>query len=127
YNAINGLIQQVFNPPEDLTLAELRERAEREDASIVVYNNTDITGLAGQTRDWLLSRQVTVSNVGNVPEASGGPTLIRDYTGNVWTARYLAELIGLPPERIQPGADGLTTEDVMVVAGPDIQPLLSGQ
>lgn len=127
YTAIRTLVQQVFSPPENLTLADLRERAEAENASIVVYNNTDISGLAGQTREWLASRGVAVEAVGNIPEPTGTTTIIRDYTGKVWTARYLAALFGLPPEAIQPGADGLTTADVMVVAGPDIQTLLSGQ
>lgn len=124
--AISDLIQRVFNPQPNLTLADLRARAEAESASIVVYNNTDISGLAGQTREFLQSRDVAVVNVGNVPTPTNVDTIIRDYTGNPWTARYLAALLGLPLDRIQPGGDGLTSEDVMVVVGPDIQPLLSG-
>lgn len=83
--------------------------------------------MAGQTRDWLISRQVSVTAVGNTPAPSNTFTIIRDYTGKIWTARYLAALMGLPPERVQPGADGATTEDVMVVVGPDVQTLLNGQ
>lgn len=125
--SIGFLLQQVFNPQTDLSLSDLRTRAEAENASIVVFNNTDIAGLAGQTRDWLTSRGVTVSALGNSAQTDGSPTVIRDYTGQVWTARYLAALLGLPPERVQLGADGATTADVMVVAGPDIVPLLGGQ
>ena len=104
---------------------ELRARAEGENAEIVVFNNTDTQGLAGQTRDWLASRGVSITNVGNVATPSNTPTLIRDYTGRVWTARYLAALLGLPPDRVQPGADGTTTADVMVVVGSDIDQVLS--
>jgi hypothetical protein len=117
----------VFDPQDELSLSDLRARAEAEEASIVVYNDTDIAGLAGQTRDWLISRQVSVTAVGNTQTPSNTVTIIRDYTGKIWTARYLAALMGLPPERVQPGADGATTEDVMVVAGPDVQALLNGQ
>ncbi|MDX2161231.1 MAG: LCP family protein [bacterium] len=126
YNAIRTLIQQVFEPQQALTLVELRERAEAENASIVVFNNTPVTGLAGQTRDWLASQQVSVTSVGNTAEPDNAPTTIRMYTDKIWTARYIAALMGLPPERVQPGADGLTTEDVAVVVGTDIQPLLAG-
>lgn len=124
--AISDLIQRIFNPQPNLTLADLRTRAEAEGASIVIYNNTDVIGLAGLTREFLQGREVAVATVGNVPTPTNVDTIIRDYTGNPWTARYLAALLGLPLDRIQPGNDGLTAEDVMVVVGPDIQPLLSG-
>lgn len=128
YNAIRGLIQQVFNPPEVLPESELRTRALAENATIAVYNNTDVTGLAGQTRDWLASKGVTVAQVGNTATPTNADTVIRDYGGNhTFTARYLAELLGLPSDRIQPGADGLLAEGVAVIVGRDVQPLLTGQ
>jgi LCP family protein required for cell wall assembly len=129
YTAIRSLIDQVFNPQPDLSISELRQRAQAENATIVVYNNTDISGLASQTRDWLNSQGVSIpSQPGNMPEPSGAPTTIRDYTGSIWTARYLAALLGLPHDRIQPGAgDGLTSADVMVVVGADAPDLLAAQ
>ncbi|MGQ9909098.1 MAG: LCP family protein [Candidatus Flexifilum sp.] len=125
YTAIRALIQQVFNPQPDLSLDDLRARAEREEASIAIYNNTTITGLAGQTRDWLSARGVAITAVGNTPELTNGLTVIRDYTGNLWTARYLAALLGLPADRIEPGSDGLTGEDILIVAGTDMPSLLN--
>lgn len=125
---ILDLIERTFNPQPDLTLADLRQRADNEKARIVIYNNTDIAGLAGNTRDYLASRQVSIENsVGNIPEPTNTDTSIRDYTGKPWTARYLAALLNIPEERILPGGDGLTSADVMVVVGADIQPLLSGE
>jgi len=126
HNAIRLLIQQLFNPQEDIQLSELRSRAEAEAATIAVFNNTDITGLANQTRDWLASRSVTIADVGNTAEPDNANTVIQVYTGKTWTARYLAALLGLPEDRIQPGADGLTTDDIAILVGPDIQPLMSG-
>jgi LCP family protein required for cell wall assembly len=125
--AVGDLIQRVFNPQPDLTVADLKTRADAEAATILVYNNTDISGLATQTREWLQSRGVNVLNVGNMPTPSNSNTVIRYYTGKEWTARYLAALLNLPLDRIEPGSDRLTTEDIVVVVGPDIQPLLSGQ
>lgn len=128
YNAIRGLIQQVFNPPEELPEGELRTRALAENATIAVFNNTDVAGLASQTRDWLASQGITVAQVGNTSAPTNADTVIRDYGGNhTSTARYLAELLGLPLDRIQPGADGLLAEGVAVIVGGDIQPLLTGQ
>ncbi len=146
---LTSLLQSVFNPTTaaattgqatpggtvasgdttaNLSLAELRQRSQAENASIVVFNNTDIPGLAGQTRDWLASRQVTVLDVGNMPSPSSSTTTIRTYSDKPWTARYVAQLLGISTDQIVPAsADGLTAADVMVVAGPDLQPLLSGQ
>lgn len=122
--AVGDLIQRVYDPQTDLTLADLRIRAEAENASIVVYNNTDIAGLATQTSEWLASQQVKVTQVGNMPTPNNTSTVVRYYTPKEWTARYLAALLKLPLERIEPGSDGLTTADVMVVVGADIQTLL---
>jgi LCP family protein required for cell wall assembly len=127
YNAIRLLVQQVFSPQEAVDLAELRTRALSENATIAVFNNTDIAGLAGQTRDWLASQGLSVSQVGNTSAPNNADTIIRDYSGNVWTARYLAALMGLPSDRVQPGADGLLAQGVAIITGPDVQPLLTGQ
>jgi len=125
-NAIRLLIQQVFNPQDDLSLSDLRSKADEEDASIVVFNNTDVAGLAGQTRDWLTAKGVTVAQVGNTQSPTNADTVIHVYTGKMWTARYLAALLGMSSDQIKPGADGLTDEDIAIVIGNDIQSLLGG-
>lgn len=122
---IRGLIQELFNPQPPKTLAELRILAEQEGASIAVYNSTTIAGLASQTRDWLTSQQVQVASVGNMPEPDEGVTRIRDNTGRRWTARYLAAVMGLPEDRIEPGGGGLVSQDILIVVGTDIQSLLA--
>lgn len=129
HSAIQTIIDQTFNPQPDLSISELRDRALAENATVVVYNNTTTTGLASQTREWLNARGVSVpSQPGNIPEPSGTPTIVRYYTGKIWTARYLAALLGLEQDRVQMGAgDGLTSADVMVVAGPDITDLIAAQ
>jgi LCP family protein required for cell wall assembly len=125
YGAIRTLMDDVFNPRINLSLSEIRDRAASENAEVVVYNNTDIPGLAGQTRDWLNGQGLSItSQPGNIPEPGNTPTIIRDYTGKLWTARYLAALLGLPADRIQPGTDGLTSADVMLVVGNDMPQIL---
>ncbi len=124
-NAVRSLIQSVFNPEVSTSLSDLRSRAEAEKATIVVFNNTDTAGLAGKVRDWLAGKQVTITEVGNTPAATNTNTIIRVYTGKLATGKYLAALLGLSEDRIQTGGDGLTSKDVSIVVGPDIEPILS--
>ena len=121
---INDLIQRVFYPQIEVTEADLLTRSNAENASIYVYNGTDISGLATRTQEWLTGRGVTVSSVGNLPDIGNEPTTIRYYNGERWTAQYMAQLLGLPPERIAPGTDGVVATGVVVVAGPDIETVL---
>lgn len=123
---ISDLVQRVFFPQNELSAADLKARADLEAASIVVFNGTDIPGLANATREYLTARGVSIAEVGNIPTPTNADTIIKDYTNNPWTARYLALLLDIPIERIQPGTDGMTAKDVMVVAGPDLQAKLSG-
>jgi LCP family protein required for cell wall assembly len=125
-NVIRTLVQQVLYTQDDLSLAELRDRAESETATIMVFNNTDIIGLASQTRDWLTGRGIIVTGVDNTPNQTNADTYIQVYTGKIWTGRYLAALMGLPADRVQPGGDGLTAEDIGIMVGPDLQSVLSG-
>ncbi|MEO8612771.1 MAG: LCP family protein [Chloroflexota bacterium] len=125
-NSIRLLIQQVFNPQDNLSLSELRTKADEEQASIVVFNDTTTAGLANQTRDWLTGKGVTITQVGNTQTPSDGNTVIHVYTGKMWTARYLAALMGISSDRIEPGADGLTKDDIAILVGTDIPPILAG-
>jgi LCP family protein required for cell wall assembly len=141
YSAIASLMQRVFNAApgttdvstftveaqgERLSISELRRRAEAENARIGVYDNTEIAGLASQTRDLLAIRQVRVANVGSMPTPTGGATVIRNLTNKPYTARYLAALLNLPEDRIEIGAPN-GVDDVMVVVGADIQPMLAAR
>jgi polyisoprenyl-teichoic acid--peptidoglycan teichoic acid transferase len=125
---IRFVVQDTFDPLTDLSLAELRQRAEAEDADIVIYNDTNIVGMAASTREWLTSQGVSIFDVGSFyPATNAQPITIRDYTGNPWTARYLAALFNLPDEAIMPGDDGETASDVMLVLGTNAEAFLAGQ
>jgi LCP family protein required for cell wall assembly len=123
--SISLLIQDTFNTQADMTLDDIRQRAADESASIIVLNNTSITGLAGSTRDWLSAQGVTVSSVGNTDNPDNTNTVIKDYTGNPWTARFLADTMGIPRERILAGTDGQTSEDIAIVIGPDAEDIIA--
>ncbi len=127
HSEIQRLIQETFYPGTAPTTADLRTRAEAENATIRVYNGTQIPGLAASTREYLVGRGVRVTDTGNAPNHNAQPTVIRYYNTGRDTALWLASLLNLPSDRVERGTDGLATEGVIVVAGPDIQALLGGQ
>lgn len=127
WTRINEMVQRIFYPQVQVSRADLLTRSQAEAAVVRVYNGTDIAGLAGRTQEWLMGRGVRIEGVGNDPNHNSAPTVIKDYGNNRYTALYLADLLGLPPERIIPGTDGLAANGIIVVAGPDIQSLLSAQ
>ncbi len=127
YGSISDLIQRLFFPQTQLTPAEIKTRSDAENAQVYVYNGTQIVGLANDAREWFTGQGVSITGVGNDTNFDGAQTVIRDYGGtHPWTARYIANLMGLPQERIRPGGDGLIAEGIMIVAGQDILPILGG-
>lgn len=125
---IQELVQETFEPQVNITLADLRTRALTENATIRIYNGSNVQGLAGLTREYLLTIDgVQISEVGNMPAVTNQPTEIRNYGGARSTAQWLAELLGLPSDRIRVGNDGLVIDGIVIVVGPDIQNRLAGQ
>ncbi len=127
YAAISELIQRTFFPHIQLSRAEIKARAEAEAAPIYVYNGTQIFGLAGETREWLIAQGLAVTGVGNDRSNDLEETEIRNYGGRyLWTARHIAQLLGLPDERIVRAGDGLIAEGVMVALGADAPAIIEG-
>jgi LCP family protein required for cell wall assembly len=122
-SGIAVLVQDTFATAGDLTIDDLRDRASQENADIIVLNNTTIQGLAGDTQTWLSSQGISAT-VGNAQSPNGADTVIRDYTGNPWTARYIAAVLGIPRDRILAGTDGQTSADVAILVGPDAQQII---
>jgi polyisoprenyl-teichoic acid--peptidoglycan teichoic acid transferase len=126
---IQRLIQETFYPAAELSLGDYRSRAEAENAVIRIYNNTDIAGLAGNTREYLLGQGLVIdaANISNMPTPSNQPTVIRDYGGGRDTALYIAALLGLPQSRVERGADGIAASGVVIVVGTDMPGIISGE
>jgi len=124
--AIRDLIMRTFYPQTQLTLAEIRARAEAEAAQIFVYNGTSVVGLAGDTREWLLAQGLGVNGVNNDVTRHRQQTEIRQYGRYNWTARYIAHLMGLPEDRIQRSADGVIADGVLIALGADAPAIIAG-
>ena len=66
----------MFDPHVNVSQSELRDRASAENTEVVVYNNTDIPGLAGQTRDWLIGQGVAIPSLRQTSEPGNTPTIM---------------------------------------------------
>jgi LCP family protein required for cell wall assembly len=121
---INQLIGQMFYGASADTNSNLQSLAAQEGAAVRVFNATNIAGLAGRTRTWLTSKGVSVSEIGNA-STNVSQTVIRNYGGGRNTALWLADMMGLPPSRVQPGSDGLVASGVAVILGSDADSIIS--
>ncbi len=125
-DAMRTLLQDLFNPTQ-LTQEDLRRLAAGESATLSVVNGTAAQGLAADAQAWLEGQGYTVAEIGNAPRSDYRETVIKDYTGNPYTARLLASLMGVPFTRVRPGTDNATVYDIQIVVGEDLIPLLRGE
>ena len=124
--AIRGLIQETFYAQSQLTPAEMKARADEENPLVYIFNGTNIVGLAGDTRDWLVSKGIRVDDIGNDATNGRAQTEIREYGRYHWTAKVLAEVMGLPEDRITRGGDGRIAQGVVVALGRDAVEIIGG-
>ena len=124
FDAIRDLILNTFYSQAPVTLADLKARAAEEAAPVYVYNGTNVPGLAGATREWLLARGVLVTGINNDVTIGRKLTEISEYGRYSWTARYLAQLMGLAEDRIGQSGDGRIAEGVLVALGEDAQAII---
>jgi len=96
--------------PTDLMKAEA--------AKVSVLNGSTTSGLAARTTTYLQSQGVTVTNTGNA-DGLYANTTIYDYTGKPYTVKFLADLMGVSPNRIFSRYDPTSQVDVVVVLAPD--------
>ncbi len=126
FSAIRDLVQETFYAQGQLTLAEMKTRADAENALVYVFNGTRVAGLAGDTRDWLVAKGVRVDGIGNDLTNGRRMTKILEYGRYNWTAKYLAALMGLPQDRIARSGDGRIPQGVLVALGSDAVEIISG-
>ncbi|NPV67789.1 MAG: LCP family protein [Anaerolineae bacterium] len=125
-DAMRRLVSDLFNPVK-MEQEDLRALAASETATLSVVNGTTTQGLAAEARDWLQARGFNVVEIGNATSSGYAHTVIKDYTNKPYTARLLASLLGLPVTAVQPGSDNATVQDIQIVVGEDLIPLLRGQ
>lgn len=88
-----------------------------ENAKVAVYNGTLISGLAGDTQDFLINQGVNVTVIDNAESAL--TTTIYDYTGKPYTIKYLVEVMGISKIHIFYVNDPDSEVDIEIVLGSD--------
>jgi LCP family protein required for cell wall assembly len=96
--------------PNELMLAE--------EARVGVLNGTFTPGLAAKTYEFLIDKQVNMTEADNADQLYPETTLI-DYTGKPYTIEYLMALMDIPPGNIYHRYDPESTVDVVVILGED--------
>jgi len=96
--------------PVDLVAAEAPK--------ISILNGTATAGLAALTTDYLQSQGISITETGNADQLYNYTTIF-DYTGKIYTVKYLMELMNVPSNRFFSRYDPASPVDVVVILGAD--------
>jgi hypothetical protein len=118
---IRTLRDELFAPPAIPTpvIEHLPQLMAEEEARVAIYNGTHFFGLAAETQDYLAGFNVDVVEVGNADSADYRTSQIIDYGSNPATARYLTQLLNVPPLNISSSNTAAGDFDVLVIIGND--------
>jgi hypothetical protein len=90
-----------------------------ENARVGIYNGTPVFGLAGATQEYLSKFDILVTEIGNADSAEYRTTQIIDYGSYPNTARYLTQLMDVPPLNISNATSAPGDFDILVILGSD--------
>jgi LCP family protein required for cell wall assembly len=118
---IRLLRDQLFAPPTIPTpvIENLTEMTIAENARVAIYNGTPVFGLAGATQEYLSNFNILVTEIGNADSAEYRTTQIIDYGSFPNTARYLTQLMDVPPLNISSATSVPGDFDILVILGSD--------
>ncbi|HSG16519.1 MAG TPA: LCP family protein [Anaerolineae bacterium] len=120
---IRVLRDQLFAPPAIPTpvIEDLPQIMNEEQARVAVHNGTQVFGLAGTTRDYLLGHDINVVEVGNADSSEYRSTQVIDFGSHPGTALYLTQLMNIPPLNISSSSQSGGEYDILVILGGDWQ------
>jgi hypothetical protein len=120
---IRELRDQVFTAPTIPTpvIEDLPILMDEEEARVALHNGTQIFGLAGATRDYLMANDVNVVEIGNADSSEYGSTQVIDFGSHPGTTRYLTQLLNVPPLNISNSTQPAGDYDILVIIGADWQ------
>ncbi|GMQ78575.1 MAG: LCP family protein [Anaerolineae bacterium] len=118
---IRLLRDQLFAPPIIPTpvIENLTEMTAAENARVAIYNGTPVFGLAGATQEYLSSFNILITEIGNADSAEYRTTQIIDYGSYPNTARYLTQLMDIPPLNISSAKSPPGDFDILIILGSD--------
>jgi polyisoprenyl-teichoic acid--peptidoglycan teichoic acid transferase len=123
-DAIRLLRDEIFtisgpiSPVATATIANSAELMQAENASVSILNATRTAGLAAETTEFLLSRDINVTLTDNAQEESAN-TVIIDYTGNPYTIQFLVNLLNIQASNIYSRYDPNSEVDIAILLGED--------
>ncbi len=94
------------------------ELVQAEAPRLTILNGTATAGLAARTAEYLQSQGINVTEAGNADQLYT-QTRIFDYTGKVYTVKYLAEMMGVSSNQFFSRYDPASSVDVVVILGAD--------
>jgi LCP family protein required for cell wall assembly len=118
---INALRDEIFATSSALgpqTPGSELERVLAEGAHVSIQNQSRTAGLAELTSTYLSSQGINVSSVSDSPGNLTSTTLI-DHTGKPFTARYLVNLMGISPFKIDFDESQGSSADIELILGDD--------
>lgn len=105
--------------PPQLNVLDAGDLLANEAATVEVQNGTATGGLAASAADFLRGQGVNVTTVGNADRFDYASTVIVDYTGKPYTAKWLADTFHVSPSSILAGNNPNSDVDVRVILGAD--------
>ncbi len=122
---IRAVVDEIFSTPTeevaDEEETEEREKLAAEGAKIIVHNGSTVGNLAAQTSALLKEHGLQVVEFGNAERFDYPTTIIVDFTGKEYTVQYLARLLNIPQDHIQPFTGSHSEIDIRLIIGADFQ------
>ncbi len=122
---IRAVVDEIFAEPvqeaEEEEIIKDKDKLAEEGARIIVHNGSTVGNLAGQTSALLKEHNLQVVEFGNAERFDYPNTIIVDYTGKEYTVQYLARLLNIPQNNIQPFTGSYSEIDIRVIIGADFQ------
>ena len=121
---IRAVVDEIFAEPAQAAEEEIeadKDKLAEEGAKIIVHNGSTVGNLAVQTSAFLKERGLQIVEFGNAERFDYLTTIIVDYTGKEYTIQYLARLLNIPQNNIQPFTGSYSEIDIHLIIGADFQ------
>ncbi len=123
-NQVRGLVLDIFTNAGQCQAEaiDLAAEAATEHATVGIRNGTQHDHLATETGNMLAALGIDVRSVENADRFDYAQTIIYSYSGKDYTARYLAQLLGVPETAIVATSNPNSLYDIEVILGADYRP-----
>ena len=121
---IRAVVDEIFAEPAQVAEEEIEEdkaKLAEEGAKIIVHNGSAVGNVAAQTSALLKEHGLQVVEFGNAERFDYDTTTIVDYTGKEYTVQYLARLLNISQDNIQPFTGSYSEIDIRLIIGADFQ------